>query len=120
MHRQSQLATPLSPRPKGSNTEALARVPTFSTGEIKLCMYMYAFMNSTVFDFAAGVSHIDNHRAPIVSITPITSTGTSSSATASGDGGGTGLREGGSDIQEASSGLSFQLATLDGQAATYM
>ena len=112
MHRQSQLATPLSPRPKGSNTEALARVPTFSTGEIKLCMYKHAFMNSTVFDFAAGVSHIDNHRAPIVSITPITSTGTSSSATASG-GGGTGLREGDSDIQEASSGVSFQLATLD-------
>ena len=34
MHRQSQLATPLSPR--GSNTEALARVPTFSTGEIRV------------------------------------------------------------------------------------
>ena len=73
---------------------------------------MYACMNSTVFDFAAGVSHIDNHRAPIVSITPITSTGTSSSATASG-GGGTGHREGGGNIQEGSSGLSFQLATLD-------
>ena len=70
---------------------------------------MYACMNSTVFDFAAGVSHIDNHRAPIVSITPITST---ASATASG-GGGTGHREGGGNIQEGSSGLSFQLATLD-------
>ena len=37
MHRPSQLTTPLSPRTHGTSTvtEALARVPTFSTGEIK-------------------------------------------------------------------------------------
>ena len=108
MHRQSQLATPLSPR--GGNTEALARVPTFSTGEIKK---EHNIANAcSAFHCAAGVSHLDNHRAPIVSITPIS---TASSSTAGGGGGSgvTGHREGGGDVQETYSGLSFQLATLD-------
>jgi hypothetical protein len=75
--------------------------------EHKPTKFLYTCMMSTVFDCAAGIPQTDNHRAPIVSITPI--------STASGGGGGvtSGHREGGDDVQETSSGLSFQLATLD-------
>jgi hypothetical protein len=75
--------------------------------EDKPTEFLYTCIMSTVFDCAAGIPQTDNHRAPIVSITPI--------STSSGGGSGVtgGHREGGGDVQETSSGLSFQLATLD-------
>ena len=68
-------------------------------------MYMYMHDVHCVCFSAAGIPQTDNHRAPIVSITPI--------STASGGAVTGGHMEGGGDVQETSSGLSFQLATLD-------
>ena len=68
-----------------------------------MCLYLHVPCFTV-----AGVSHLDGHRAPIVSITPI-STASASTPASQGD---AGQRECGV-IKETSGGLSFQLATLD-------
>ena len=83
-----------------------------------VCTHVLTYNACDVYTYAAAVFQLGNHQAPIVSITPIS---TSSSPSHGGGGGSSQGSEGDvldvsggqEDVRDISGGLSFQLATLD-------